>query len=54
MLWMGGVRIAACLACAVPVFAKEDGQAFAELRMSALPGAAGTQWQLAQRVRPTF
>lgn len=46
--------VAISFACAAPAFAQDDGQAFAEVRMYALPGATGTQWQLVQRVRPTF
>lgn len=43
---------------AVVLFARgagaEEGQGFAELRLSLFPGATGDTWQLVERVRPTF
>src|SRR6187397_1640824 len=41
--------------CAAPVSGlAEEGQGFAELRLTVFPGTSGKMWQAVERVRPTF
>jgi len=46
--------LAAIVTLASPAPGRQQGRGFAEVRATAHPGADGEQWQLIQRLRPTF